>query len=185
MSASRMRAPGRAALLAVGLAVIAGLLLTFDDALGRASPSPDSAVQTQPSPAPELSGKGLSGEARDLRDLRGKVVLVNIWASWCAPCREELPLLLSTAERYEEEGLRLIGVNSNDRPEEARRFLEEIDATTMVNVADPDGRHAVEWGARGVPETFVVDRRGRVVARRSGEVTADWIDAVVRPLVER
>jgi cytochrome c biogenesis protein CcmG/thiol:disulfide interchange protein DsbE len=180
MTGSPVRRTRTALALLTGIALVAGLLLVFDQSLDRRSSAVDARAEV--TPAPPLRGQGLGRDRHDLARLRGKVVVVNVWASWCPPCREELPLLIDTAERYDD--LELLGLNSNDRPEAARSFLATIGASAMANVSDPDGSHAVEWGARGVPETFVVNRRGKVVARHSGEVTPDWLASAVLPLVQ-
>lgn len=175
--------PRRVGTAVVGLLLLVGLALPLSSAL-RGDPAAGSG-STTPTPAPALRGESLTGQPTDLADFRGDVVLVNVWASWCAPCRDELPLLLETAEKHRADGLVLLGINTKDRRESAQDLLEEVGGLgVMRNVYDPRGRHAVAWGAHGVPETFVVDRRGRVVARHQGEVSADWIESTVVPLLE-
>ncbi|MGR6320227.1 TlpA disulfide reductase family protein [Micromonospora soli] len=168
----------------VGLALTAavGTLL----ALGlRAPATPTTATATAgpPAPAPALSGTTLDGGRFDLADARGHVVLVNVFASWCGPCRDELPLLVDAERRWSPQGLRLVGLNIRDGAEAVRSLLTETGATRLTVLPDPDGTRAVDWGVRGVPETFVIDRAGRIVDRQRGVVTREWLEQRVGPLL--
>ena len=136
-------------------------------------------------PAPPLAGPTLGGGRFDLAEHRGEVVLVNVWASWCEPCRREYPLLAEADRRLSPRGLQIVGINTQDTVAEATAFLEEMGGENFPNVLDPQGRHAVEWGTFGVPETFVVDRDGQLVARRVGELPREWIMNRVVPLLGR
>jgi cytochrome c biogenesis protein CcmG, thiol:disulfide interchange protein DsbE len=142
----------------------------------------DAAVPVRP--APELVGTTLDGEDFDLERLRGSFVLVNLWATWCAACREEMPLLVDAVRRPALRGVELVGVDVRDPAVAARRFLADLGAEDTTHVMDPDGRTAVAWGARGVPQTFLVDPEGRVVAANPGPVDVAWLTDVVVPLVE-
>lgn len=133
--------------------------------------------------APRLSGTGLDGATHDLADIRGTVVLVNFWASWCAPCREETEVLVLAGERYADDGLAVIGVNSQDRPRYARRAAAAWGADAYPNLLDEDGRLAVAWGVVGLPETFVLGPDRTIVERHKGAVTEQWIDDTVVPLL--
>jgi cytochrome c biogenesis protein CcmG/thiol:disulfide interchange protein DsbE len=98
-------------------------------------------------------------------DLRGKPVVVNFWASWCVPCRDEAPVLQKTYERYRDQGLVVLGVDVNDFRQDARRFMRRYGLTYPV-VYDGKGSTVGKWGVRGFPETFFVDRTGRLVGER-------------------
>ncbi|KAB8197410.1 redoxin domain-containing protein [Nonomuraea phyllanthi] len=130
---------------------------------------------------PDLSGRTLDGRAFALGELRGHPVLVSVWASWCDPCRAEFPLLAGAARELD--GVRFLGVDLRDAPGAARAFLAETGAASFPHLADPDGRLALELGARGVPETFLLDRQGFIVDRRIGALTQDWIEGHVVPLL--
>lgn len=132
-------------------------------------------------PVPSLAGAGPDGSAADLADLRGKVILVNAWASWCAPCREEMPLLLEAQRRWHGDGVRLFGLNSADSSRAAREFLTEVGAHGMPTVFDPDGAIAAAWGIGTLPQTLLVDRDGIVRDRRAGKVSSNWLRATVVP----
>ena len=142
--------------------------------LAGCAPAPPPAY---PLPAPPLSGADLAGQARDLSGLDGSVVIVPVWASWCGPCRDEVPLLEEALERWDEE-LEVLGINMRDRDDSARRFLEEHGGS-YPSVVDPRGTVAVGWGVTTLPVTFLVDRQGQVVARHTGVVTREWLDEIV------
>lgn len=134
-------------------------------------------------PAPELSGSTLAGGTLDLADLRGSVVLVHAWAAWCAPCRNELPVLVAAGRRLGERGLRLVGIDTRDGERQARDLLAAVGGDPAFSVVDPDGGHAARWGVSAVPQAFVVNPDGRIVARLLGSVTEEWIEATVVPLL--
>jgi cytochrome c biogenesis protein CcmG/thiol:disulfide interchange protein DsbE len=134
-------------------------------------------------PAPALTGTTLDGEAFDLGDWRGQVVLVNVWASWCVPCQQEQPLLVASYRELAPRGLQIVGINVRDEPEEARAFMQDFGQAPWPSVQDPDGRHAVDWGTFALPETYLVDTSGTIVAKAVGELDAAWIRDNVTPLL--
>ncbi|WP_214414005.1 TlpA family protein disulfide reductase [Sphaerisporangium fuscum] len=129
----------------------------------------------------ELTGTALDGRRFALSRLRGSFVLVNVWASWCEACRAEFPVITEAARRFGPKGLRVLGVDTRDGPVPARVLLRETGAGGYVHLADPDGRLALELGARGVPETFLLDRDGVVVQRVAGPVTWGWVEEALVP----
>ncbi len=123
---------------------------------------------------PLLDGTGVLTD----EDLRGKPVIVNFWASWCIPCREEAPLLEKTWRAYRDEGVVFLGVNIKDAEKDAKRFVEEFDIT-YPNVRDLDQRLTQGFGVKGLPETFFVDHRWIFAGAMSGDETGDQQGTVV------
>jgi cytochrome c biogenesis protein CcmG/thiol:disulfide interchange protein DsbE len=132
-------------------------------------------------PAPALAGSTLDGARFDLAEWRGQVVLVNVWGSWCYPCRQEQPLLSAAYSGLHPRGLRMVGIDVRDRTADARAFLAQYGRAPWPSVADPDGEHAVDWGTFALPETYLIGPDGRVIAKSVGPVTTDWIDREVVP----
>ena len=117
-----------------------------------------------------------------LADLRGQVVVINFWGSWCADCVTEHPALAAAWRRYRDQGVTLLGVPWEDStaPEEA--FLRTYGGS-WPQLFDPGDRVSIAYGVRGVPETFLVDRSGRIVAQRSGPVNYEWLSAEISRLL--
>ena len=115
-------------------------------------------------------------------DLKGEVAIVNVFASWCVACKEEHPVFM----QMRREGLPPIhGLNYKDRPEDAAKWLDELGDPYTRTGADVDGRVAIDWGVYGVPETFVIDRQGRIAYKHIGSVTPEVLDGTLRPLIAR
>lgn len=167
---------GIVALVTLGLATVLGV------GFGRDPSVVESTLIGEP--APSLTGETLSGEPFDLAGHRGEVVVVNVWASWCPPCREEIPVLVDAQEQLGPRGLQVVGINSQDNDTDAREFLDEVGGTGYPHVVDPEGSRAVDWGVFGLPETFVVDRDGVVRAKVVGVLGPAWIEEKVVPLLE-
>lgn len=159
-------------------ALFLGLAALFYVGMQRDDPDAlPSSLTGQAAPQMELTPLGdYPPFTRDLLDRPG-VKMVNIWASWCAPCRVEHPNLIALAE----EGIPIYGVNYKDKPENAISFLEELGNPFEAVSADSSGRMALEWGAYGVPETYVIDGDGRIVLRFAGPITQRVIEGQIRP----
>jgi len=108
--------------------------------------------------------------------LKGEVTLVNIWAEWCPTCKEEMPQLLTLAER----GVRLVGINYKDTRAKGQEFLGEFGDPFEVNIFDPDGDLGFELGVYGVPETFLVDTEGIIRYKHTGYITPDDVKRVIQ-----
>jgi cytochrome c biogenesis protein CcmG, thiol:disulfide interchange protein DsbE len=161
-------------LLAYGLTTT-GADTTLDSAMARGErvepPSQDS--------LPVLGGKGTGS----LADYKGKVVLVNVWASWCEPCRDELPLIQKAHEMLSARGGTVLGIDVKENSGAALEAVDEF-GLTFPNLRDRDGSYVREWGQAGYPENFVLDRQGRVAAVRRFPVTQKWLDETLPPLLE-
>lgn len=115
-----------------------------------------------------------------LGDFRGRVVVVNFWASWCVACREEHPVLNAAAAAYREAGVEFIGVVYQDRPSNAITFLDEMGRTGNYRyVTDPESRLAIDFGVFGVPETFFIDETGTIAAKITGASTLPLLFGVL------
>jgi cytochrome c biogenesis protein CcmG/thiol:disulfide interchange protein DsbE len=122
-----------------------------------------------------------AGEPMSLEANKGRVVVVNFWASWCMPaCYEEAPVLERNWRTYKDKGVVVLGVNIQDKPEAARKFIDQF-SLTFPNALDPAGKVSIDYGVYGVPETFFIDARGRIRAKHAGAVT----DTVFQREVDR
>ena len=138
-------------------------------------------------PAPRLSLEALDGGRRDLAAMRGRVVVVNFWATWCPPCVEELPTLQRLWERAHVYGLDILAVNAGERPETIRAFLGALEPGIAFPVLlDRDGEAFRAWRVRGLPKTFVVDKRGRIVYEAEGgrDMNSEHIHGRLRALLD-
>ena len=179
----RLLAPLPIAAIAISLAVV-GLL-----AYGLGSNEPDRGIEAAlargerpaapPLGLPQLDGRG----SRSLKGYRGRVVVVNFWASWCEPCRTESPLLERWHRRMEKAGGLVLGVDVLDVASDARRFARKLGLTYPL-VRDGDGDVLGRFGVVAYPETFVIDRRGRIAASQRGPVDDAWMRKHVQPLLE-
>lgn len=141
-------------------------------------------------PAPDMTLPALEALNRDgapvpgfsRADLAtGQVTLVNVFASWCAPCREEHPVLMA----LKEQGVRIVGLNYKDTPDNARRFLGGLGNPYEKVGVDPGGRASIEWGVYGVPETFVVDGQGRIAFKFVGPLSEESVRGKLMPAIEK
>jgi cytochrome c biogenesis protein CcmG/thiol:disulfide interchange protein DsbE len=171
VTAGRLKLGAQA--LAVGLVVALLALLVWKLVHDEGSEIPSALARGERPPAPAFTLPRLDEEATlSLADLRGKAVVVNFWASWCVPCEEEAPVLEEVWRRHKGDGLVVLGVDFNDLRPDALRFMERVGMTYPV-VYDRDGALVAKFGATGVPETFFVDRQGRLVGKRiAGAVNA-------------
>jgi cytochrome c biogenesis protein CcmG/thiol:disulfide interchange protein DsbE len=135
-------------------------------------------------PAPGLVGTTLEGMPFDLASLRGSPVLVNFWASWCVPCRDEFPLLAAAEQRHSADGLKIVGVLFKDDAAPARAFVAQEKAD-WPTVADPDGTIARPWDVLAPPQTYFVDRAGVVRDLQIGQVQdAAALDAILAEILK-
>jgi cytochrome c biogenesis protein CcmG, thiol:disulfide interchange protein DsbE len=130
----------------------------------REIPSP---LVGKPAPAFELAL--FDGGTARLEDLRGKVVFVNFWASWCPPCRDEARMLEAAWQAYRDRDVVFVGANIQDQEPNARAFLEEF-GVTYPNGIDRGSRVAIDYGVWGLPETFIIDRTGRITYKHVGGI---------------
>lgn len=167
-------------LFSLPVLILLGIAVFFAIGLGRDPSIVPSALLDKPVPQFELPALLPDKPGLATADLKGQVSLVNVFASWCVPCRLEHPLLMRLAEKDE---VPVFGMNYKDEPEDAISWLEELgDPFTRIG-ADRDGRAGIEWGVYGVPETFVVDASGTIRFKHVGPLTREALDRRILPLV--
>ena len=164
--------------------IFAGLALIFWKGLsGNPSVLP-SVLIGKPVPEftlPAIEGSTIPGlTSADLKS--GEVSIVNIWASWCGPCRQEHPVLMELSKRTD---IRLVGINNKDKAENARRFLGTLGQPFAAIGADTDGRVTIDWGSYGVPETFIIDGKGIIRFKWIGPLTPEIIARVFANEIEK
>jgi cytochrome c biogenesis protein CcmG/thiol:disulfide interchange protein DsbE len=171
------------ALPLVGFLALTGLfLLRLQDGDPSKIPSAligRSAPQTALPALPGLLANGASVPGLDPAMFKGKVSVVNVWASWCVPCHEEAPLLTELAK---DKRLQIVGINYKDGADNARRFLGRYGNPYEEVGVDKNGRAAIDWGVYGVPETFVIGRDGTIVFKLVGPVTKQNLPALRREI---
>jgi cytochrome c biogenesis protein CcmG/thiol:disulfide interchange protein DsbE len=169
-------------LLPLGLFACLALIFLLKLQSGGDPSAVPSALVGHAAPAfdlPPLDGIGVPGLKR--ADLIGKVTIVNVFASWCVPCRQEQPELNQLARDFAgSDRVRLVGINYKDPPDKAAAFLDEVGNPYTAVGADRDGRAGIDWGVYGVPETYIVDATGIVRHKFIGPLTGDRIDAELR-----
>lgn len=151
--------------------------------VGCSSPDPFALGTTRISePMPELSGQTLQGGRIEPSDYRGKVVVVNVWGTWCGPCRREQPTLQRVWERFRDRGVAFIGIDWRDDPAAARDWIDEF-GVTYPSIPDPSGAWADDFEWVGAPTTYVVDRSGVMRYKVQGEVEEDELESLITELL--
>jgi len=164
------------------MVLFAALLVAFSVGLTHDPHLLPSALIDRPAPKFALPGLYDAAQGLSREDLGGQVTLVNFFASWCAPCREEHPQLMALARRP---GITLEGIVYKDEPEASRRFLDDLGNPFRRIGVDRDGATAIDFGVYGVPETYVVDGSGHIRYRQVGPLSAEDIEQKILPLVSR
>jgi cytochrome c biogenesis protein CcmG, thiol:disulfide interchange protein DsbE len=180
----RVLSPVPIAVICVLLALIA--LLAYGLAQNEPDRDVDEALargERAPAPALELPRLGGGGNG-SLADYRGQVVVLNFWASWCEPCKDESPLLERWHQRMRSRGGTVLGVDMLDVTDKAQEFIDEYGLTYPM-LKDKDGEGLEQFGVVQYPETFVIDRQGRIAAVQRGPVDQEFMERSVAPLLER
>ncbi|HEC12469.1 MAG TPA: DsbE family thiol:disulfide interchange protein [Acidiferrobacteraceae bacterium] len=158
------------------LVIFLGIGLSLDP---RYVPSP---LINKPAPAFTLPQLNDPQTMVSPTDFKGKVWLLNVWASWCTACRQEHPLLMALAGTGEVD---ILGLNYKDKADDAKPWLRQLGDPYTVIAADTDGRVGIDWGVYGVPETFVIDKQGIIRLKHVGPLTADKLQQNILPLVRK
>ncbi len=166
--------------VALGLFLILLIFLGYGLTLNpREVPSP---LIGKPAPAFRLPTVADPAKSMGTDDFAGKVTLLNVWASWCVSCRQEHPLLVELARKG---SVQVYGLNYKDTRQDARRWLASFGDPYVASAFDEDGRVGIEWGVYGVPETFVIDRKGVIRHKLTGPVTPENWAKTLQPLIQR
>jgi cytochrome c biogenesis protein CcmG/thiol:disulfide interchange protein DsbE len=166
-------------LLPLGIfVVLVGFLLVGLNLNPRQVPSP---LIGKPAPEFQLQQLHQAEQTLTSKDNLGKVWLLNVWASWCVSCREEHPLLVELAKS----GIvPVYGLNYKDQREDALRWLKQFGDPYTVSIVDPEGRTGIDYGVYGVPETYVIDKKGVIRYKQIGPVTVEALQTKILPLVK-
>ena len=176
-------------LILLPLIVFLALAVLFLYRLGSGDPNLlPSALIGRPVPQTELpplagverDGKPVPG--LDSNTFKGSVTLLNVWASWCVPCHDEVPFLATLGK---DKRIQLVSINYKDTPDNARRFLNRYGNPFAATGRDESGRASIDWGVYGVPETYLVGRDGRIAYKLVGPITADNIKSTLEPEIQK
>ena len=143
----------------------------------RDLPSP---LKDKPAPAFKLPQLAAADKSFSPEDLKGKVWLLNVWASWCVSCRQEHPILVSFAKQS---SLPIVGLNYKDQQADANMWLARFGDPYVLSAVDADGRVGIDYGVYGVPETYVIDKAGMIRMKHTGPITAESLQKQILPLV--
>lgn len=169
-------------IVVLALVVVVGVAAAFGTRFGSDPSVVDSPLIGQPAPDFTLPYLEQDGELA-LADLEGQVVVINYWASWCTACKEEHPDLLAASRRYEDQGVRFLGIVYQDQKEAAVSALDEM-GRGYPSLLDPGSATAIDYGVFGVPETFFIDREGTVVAKIVGRSDLDLLSGTIETILE-
>jgi cytochrome c biogenesis protein CcmG/thiol:disulfide interchange protein DsbE len=175
--------PVRIVLALLPLMMLVALIAVFALNLNRDPSLVQSVLINKPAPEFNLPQvKGIPVPGFDTAALSGHVTMVNVFASWCIPCRQEHPVLQALKDKT---GVRIFGINQKDAAENATAFLAELGNPYDRVGADADGRTSIDWGVYGVPETFIVDAEGVIRFKHTGPLTLADIDRELVPAIAR
>lgn len=164
--------------------IVVGLIILLWTGLARKEPlTGASGVAQINRPAADFTLPLFSGGNITLSSLRGNPVVLNFWASWCPPCREEAPTLEKIWQVYKDKDVTFIGVNIQDREADARAYIEEF-GITYPNGPDIGGRITIDYGVSGIPVTFFVNREGRIVSRWVGAISERLLRARIEEILQ-
>ncbi|MEW6028885.1 MAG: TlpA family protein disulfide reductase [Chloroflexota bacterium] len=181
------------ALVVIGMGLIAvGIAAMAFVTMNRAAPESDvsggsgSDASVLPAlvnyPAPELTLTDLNGQSYSLADYRGRVALVNMWATWCPPCRQEMPTLQSFYEQYADLGFVIIAIDDGDPAPDVAAFVEEYGLTFPVWL-DPQYASERAFNTMNLPSSFVMDREGIIRLQWVGAIERDQLETYVAPVI--
>jgi cytochrome c biogenesis protein CcmG, thiol:disulfide interchange protein DsbE len=169
-------------LLILPLALFMGIAAIFAGQLiYKRVVSHPSALKNKPAPSVVFEGFE-GGKPFSIADFKGEVVVLNLFASWCPPCREEHPQLVTLSKKS---GFKLIGIDYKDNAENARKFLSQFGNPYALIGSDTKGRIALEWGVYGIPETFIINKQGIVAYKFIGPISVDTLNNKILPELQK
>lgn len=194
------RAPRRRTGRHVGLLAVVGALLVTACSGQQAGPSGGGSNIVQGTgeitqvpvderqPAPDISGETTYGDDLALSDFRGEVVVLNVWGSWCSPCRVEAPTLVKVAEDTADQGVQFLGINTRDLKKSRAQGFDRTYGVKYPSLFDPSGKHILAFpkgslNPQSIPSTLIIDREGRIAARALKAVTEDELRAALDPVI--
>jgi cytochrome c biogenesis protein CcmG, thiol:disulfide interchange protein DsbE len=167
-------------ILGGGMGITLALVAVLASGFGKNPQGESNALEGKPAAAFTL--ESMEAETVSLASLRGTVVVINFWATWCQPCQVEHADLLATARAYEGRGVRFFGLLYNDEATKAAQYLQRK-GSAYPTLLDPAQRTAIAYGVTGVPETFVIDKEGMIRRKFSGPVDSATLSAALEPLL--
>lgn len=171
----------RIVLAVLPLVALVALIAVFAMNLNRDPSLVPSVLINKPAPQFDMAGvPGLGTPGFDTEALKGAVTVVNVFASWCIPCRDEHPVLEALKQKNQ---VRLFGINQKDAPENAKAFLTSLGNPYDAIGADPNGRVSIDWGVYGVPETFIVDAAGTIRFKHIGPIAMEQLETEIIPAI--
>ncbi|WP_435604540.1 TlpA family protein disulfide reductase [Streptomyces sp. bgisy130] len=193
----RLTSRRRVALLAAGTAAAALTLSACGDGASGGSAQTrfvqgkngvDTVKKAQRQPAPELSGESTTGKKLDVADYKGKVVILNVWGSWCGPCIAEAPNFSKVANETKDKGVQFLGINTRDSEKSQATSFEEEHKVPYPSLFDPTGRLMLRFpkgslNPQSIPSTIAIDRHGKIAARSIGPLAEDDLRKMVDPLI--
>ncbi|MFE5819493.1 TlpA family protein disulfide reductase [Streptomyces sp. NPDC056479] len=198
MSAAR-RARSRTALLAVTSAVAAALALSACSSGGTSggggdtnfvagNDGVDTVAQGKRAAAPELSGETIDGKQLSTADYKGKILVINVWGSWCPPCRAEAKNFQTVYDDVKGQGVEFVGINTRDTSTTPAKAFEKEYGVTYPSLYDPTGKQMLRFGKgtlnpQAIPSTLVVDRNGKIAARALQPLSEEKLRAMIKPVL--
>ncbi|GFE23809.1 TlpA disulfide reductase family protein [Streptomyces libani] len=193
----RLTSRRRVALLAAGAAAAALTLSACGDGASGGSAQTrfvqgkngvDTVKKSERQPAPELSGESTTGKKLDVADYKGKVVILNVWGSWCGPCIAEAPNFSKVANETKDKGVQFLGINTRDSEKSQATSFEEEHKVPYPSLFDPTGRLMLRFpkgslNPQSIPSTIAIDRQGKIAARSIGPLAEDDLRKMVEPLI--
>ncbi|AZS72649.1 redoxin domain-containing protein [Streptomyces lydicus] len=193
----RLTSRRRVALLAAGAAAAALTLSACGDGASGGSAQTrfvqgkngvDTVKKGERQPAPELSGESTTGKKLDVADYKGKVVILNVWGSWCGPCIAEAPNFSKVANETKDKGVQFLGINTRDSEKSQATSFEEEHKVPYPSLFDPTGRLMLRFpkgslNPQSIPSTIAIDRHGKIAARSIGPLAEDDLRKMVEPLI--